>query len=112
MKDTLVNIVDTTTTGSWMDSVVKDGTITFDTIQEVDSLQAVDSLQNVMALSDQILTEEEQWLMAMNLMLKVVLILVVGFVVWRVILAYNKKNAKPKGGQYFKRKYSDKWKNR
>jgi heme/copper-type cytochrome/quinol oxidase subunit 2 len=106
MKDTLVNIVDTTTTGSWMDSVVKDGTITFDTIQ------GVDSLQNVVALSDQILTEEEQWLMAMNLMLKVVLILVVGFVIWRVILAYNKKNAKPKGGQYFKRKYSDKWKNR
>ncbi|MFT7614825.1 MAG: hypothetical protein ACI9J3_003812 [Parvicellaceae bacterium] len=106
MKDTLVNIVDTNTTGSWMDSVVKDGTITFDTIQ------GVDSLQNVVALSDQILTEEEQWLMAMNLMLKVVLILVVGFVIWRVILAYNKKNAKPKGGQYFKRKYSDKWKNR
>jgi len=106
MNDTSIHTTDTLVNGSWMDSIPTDGSITIDTVQ------VADSLQNALGALDQVPTDEEQWMMAMSLMLKVVLILVVGFVIWRVIIAYNKKNAKPKGGQYFKRNYSDKWKNR
>ena len=56
--------------------------------------------------------EKEELTAMMSMFFKVIIILVAGIVVWRIIVSYNKKNARPKGGAYFNRKYSDKWKNR
>ncbi|MDG2330460.1 MAG: hypothetical protein P8M05_02595 [Flavobacteriales bacterium] len=86
-----------------------------DTLRELDSTIIIDTVQEAMigakgAVENDINTAEG--MAAINLMLKVMLILIAGIAIWRVIIVVNKKNAKPKGGQYFKRTYSDKWKNR
>jgi len=38
------------------------------------------------------------------------LILILGLVLWRFMVAYSKKSSKPKGSNYFDTKYKDKWK--
>ena len=92
---------------TWLDSVYDmDSTISVDTIDLQDSVN--------LALSNQseIDFESIQGMAAINLMLKVMLILIAGIIIWRVIIIINKRNSAPKGGKYFQRKYSDKWKNR
>ena len=92
---------------TWLDSVYDmDSTISVDTIGLQDSVN--------LALSNQseIDFESIQGMAAINLMLKVMLILIAGIIIWRVIIIINKRNSAPKGGKYFQRKYSDKWKNR
>lgn len=87
----------------------------FDTLRELDSTIIIDTVNSALigaenAVENDINTAEG--MAAINLMLKVMLILIAGIAIWRVIIVVNKKNTKPKGGQYFKRTYSDKWKNR
>ncbi|MBT6030595.1 MAG: hypothetical protein HOH13_09825 [Crocinitomicaceae bacterium] len=86
-----------------------------DTLRELDSTIIIDTVNAALiganeAIENDINTAEG--MAAINLMLKVMLILIAGIAIWRVIMVVNRKNAKPKGGQYFKRTYSEKWKNR
>ena len=108
MNDTSIHITDTIQPvsaglGSWIDSI-QDSNITIirDTI--VDSVAVANEVQAA--------AESAEGMAALSLMFKVMLILIAGVAVWRVMIIFNKKNAKPKGGHYFTRKYSDKWKNR
>lgn len=48
----------------------------------------------------------------MELGLQAVLVLIVGFVLWRVMAAFSRKKAKPKKNNYFDSKYREKWKNK
>lgn len=48
----------------------------------------------------------------MSLMFKVIIILFFGIVVWRIMTAVQSRSAQPKKSSYFKKRYSDKWKNR
>lgn len=48
----------------------------------------------------------------LKLGLQALLILVIGFILWRVMAAFSKKKAKPKGSSYFDSKYKDKWKSK
>jgi len=92
---------------TWMDSAYKlDSTIAIDTVSFRDTMNPINVGSDIVDL------ETLEGMAAMNLMLKVMLILVAGIIIWRVIIMMNKKNSKPKGGKYFQRKYSDKWKNR
>ena len=40
------------------------------------------------------------------------LILILGMVLWRLMVAYSKKKSKPKGSTFFDTKYKDQWKRR
>jgi flagellar biosynthesis/type III secretory pathway M-ring protein FliF/YscJ len=92
---------------TWVDSAYKlDSTIDIDTVSFRDTMNPINVGSDIVDL------ETLEGMAAMNLMLKVMLILVAGIIIWRVIIMVNKKNSKPKGGKYFQRKYSDKWKNR
>lgn len=109
MNDTTIKTIDSAgATGHWMDSVV----LGADVEVRVDSTDVMDSLVQANEAIDQLDAESAEGMAALNLMLKVMLILVAGVVIWRIMIVFNKKNAKPQGGSYFKRKYSDKWKNR
>ena len=48
----------------------------------------------------------------MKLGLQAVLVLIIGFVLWRVMAAFTRKKAKPKKNSYFDTKYREKWKNK
>ena len=48
----------------------------------------------------------------LKLSFQAILILVVGFVLWRVMAAISKRKSKPKGSNYFDTKYKGKWKNK
>ena len=48
----------------------------------------------------------------MKLGLQALLILVIGLILWKIMAAFSKKKAKPKGSSYFDTKYKDKWKNK
>jgi flagellar biosynthesis/type III secretory pathway M-ring protein FliF/YscJ len=92
---------------TWVDSAYQlDPTIAIDTVSFRDTMNSINAGADIVDL------ETLEGMAAMNLMLKVMLILVAGIIIWRVIIIMNKKNSKPKGGKYFQRKYSDKWKNR
>lgn len=45
-----------------------------------------------------------------QLTLQAFVILILGLVLWRLMIAYSKKSSKPKGSTYFDTKYRDKWK--
>jgi hypothetical protein len=46
----------------------------------------------------------------MSLSFQAVFVLLAGFILWRVIVLFNKKKSKPKGSSYFNSQLSDKWK--
>jgi len=92
---------------TWMDSAYQ-----LDSTIDIDTVSFSDTVNPMTVGSDIVDLETLEGMAAMNLMLKVMLILVAGIIIWRVIIMINKKNSKPKGGKYFQRKYSDKWKNR
>ena len=46
----------------------------------------------------------------MQLTFQAFLILLLGLVLWRFMVAYSKRSSKPKGSSYFDTKYKDKWK--
>lgn len=48
----------------------------------------------------------------LKLGMQALLILVVGFILWKVMAAFSRKKSKPKGSSYFDSKYKDKWKNK
>ncbi len=45
-----------------------------------------------------------------KLVFQTFLVLILGMIVWRVMVAYSKRKAQPKGSTYFDSKYKDKWK--
>lgn len=44
-----------------------------------------------------------------QLTLQAFVILILGLVLWRLMVAYSKKSSKPKGSTYFDTKFRDKW---
>ena len=48
----------------------------------------------------------------LKLSFQAIVILVVGFVLWRVMAAISKRKSKPKRSSYFDTKYKEKWRNK
>ena len=45
-----------------------------------------------------------------KLVFQTFLVLILGMIVWRVLVAYSKGKSQPKGSAYFDSKFKDKWK--
>jgi hypothetical protein len=44
--------------------------------------------------------------------LQAIMVLLAGFILWRVMIVFNKKKSKPKKSNYFNSELSDRWKGR
>jgi hypothetical protein len=44
--------------------------------------------------------------------LQAIMVLLAGFILWRVMIVFNKKKSKPKKSSYFNAELSDRWKGR
>ena len=101
MNDTSANSIDTTKT--WIDSVQTSELVILDTA-------VADTTETVQP--DIVVEDKEEISMMISMFLKVAMVLIAGILVWRLMTVFNRKNAQTKGTGYFKRNYSDKWKDK